>query len=78
MNRNKLCIADDGWGWAMPRSEAALTPSGLSRYASQAKPSAAIAGHRTYLDNPRLISTHARRPPVPRGHRTYIGKQEWR
>jgi hypothetical protein len=44
MNRNKLCIVDDGWGWAMPRSEAALTPYGLSRYASQAKPSAAIAG----------------------------------
>ena len=29
MNRNKLCIVDDGWGWAMPdgpRSRASTAP----------------------------------------------------
>lgn len=77
MNRNKLCIVDDGW--AMPLRGRSGAPSGLSLVSqSQAKPPAAIAGHRTYLDNPRLISTRVHREPVPRGHRTYIGKQEWR
>jgi hypothetical protein len=29
-------------------------------------------GHRGYIDNPRLISTQARKPPVPRGHRRFL------
>jgi hypothetical protein len=59
-----------GGGWAMPRSEAALPPCGLSRYASQAKPAAAMADHRGTLRPTFTSRTH--KAPRPRGHRTYL------
>lgn len=36
------------------------------------------SGHRGYIDNPRLISVRVHKAPVPRGHRAFMGKQEWR
>jgi len=29
-------------------------------------------GHRTYIDNEKLISTEVRKAPVPKGHRTWL------
>jgi hypothetical protein len=74
MNRNKLCIVDDGWGWANAASQhrAGREPSHLTVSRPYGRPS------HFAVTNTRLISTHVRRPPVPRGHRTYIGKQEWK
>jgi hypothetical protein len=31
-----------------------------------------MKGHRTYIDNPKLVSTVAHRPPAPKGHRVYL------
>ena len=31
-----------------------------------------MTGHRTYIDNPKLVSVFAWRPPVPKGHRAFI------
>jgi hypothetical protein len=37
------------------------------------------SGHRTYLNTGhKLITTRAVKPPVPRGHRKFIGKVGWR
>jgi hypothetical protein len=72
-----LITEEDASVWAMPdgprhsRAEpvARLRPSDECRY----------RGHRTYLDiGERLISTRTHRLPPPRGHRAFIGKQEWR
>ncbi len=35
-------------------------------------------GGRAFVENVRLISTRAVKPPVPRGHRQFVGKVEWR
>jgi hypothetical protein len=41
--------------------------------------SRAMQGHRTYIDNPRLISTRPRNVPRPKGHRCFIlAPKEWR
>jgi hypothetical protein len=62
-------------GFATVAGRQSPSQSSLSR--PSGRPST-IAGHRTYLDNPRLISTRVHRAPVPRGHRQFIGKVEWR
>lgn len=40
--------------------------------------SVAFRGGCTIVENTRLISTVTRKPPVPRGHREFIGKVAWR
>lgn len=54
---------------AEPEPVSRLRPSGECRYRN---------GHRGYLDNVTLISTRAHKVPVAKGHRAFIGKQEWR
>jgi hypothetical protein len=31
-----------------------------------------MIGHRQYIDNPRLLRTLQHKPPIVRGHRTYL------
>jgi len=63
---------------AMPAARSGLLRTEPVPVSALREPAAIARGHRTYLDNPKLISTRAHKPPHPKGHRAFIGKQEWR
>jgi hypothetical protein len=74
MNRNKLCIVDPDT-WAMPSARATHEPSRVS----PSRPLRVSVDYRGASATVRpTFTTRVHREPVPRGHRTYIGKQEWR
>lgn len=69
--RNPSLNYDRVWAIACGTVAGRQSPSLASRLGPVGRPST-IAGHRTYLDNVRLISTRVRKPPIPRGHRSWL------
>jgi hypothetical protein len=57
---------------AMPSARSGALRAEPSFTVSSLRAPAAIAGHRTYLDNPRLFTVRVHKAPVPKGHRTFL------